>query len=183
MLSKTFIIPFQFNVKLFITKKFQLVVINTLQSKKKYFLLSKKISIEKHKKKLKISVPSHKTTLNYFLYFNFFKKLISQFRSLKKKNFKTLLIRGVGLKVSFLETNSNILQLKLGLSHLIFLTIPNSIKILILKRKMIISGNNSIEVGNFSKKVMSFKKIDSFTGKGLWLKNIQKFYCKPVKKR
>ena len=182
MLSKTFIIPFQLDVKLFITKKFQLIVINTLQSKK-YFLLSKKFSIEKHKKKIKISVPRHKITLNYFLYFNFFKKLISQFRSLKKKNFKTLLIRGVGLKVSFLETNSNILQLKLGFSHLIFLTIPNSIKILILKRKMIISGNNSIEVGNFSKKLMGFKKIDSFTGKGLWLKNIQKFYCKPVKKR
>jgi ribosomal protein L6P/L9E len=184
MLSKTFILPSRASVKLFYFSKYKILVIKTADYNPKYILIPLISSIQKVNSLITISIArSHIKYSNYQIFSRLFKLWVSQIRVLKKKCFKTILIRGVGLKISFLESNSNILQLKLGYSHLIFLTIPKAITVLILKKKLIIQGLNSIAVGNFSKKIMGFKKINSFTGKGLWLKNIQKFYCKPVKKR
>lgn len=180
MLSKTFIIPFKANINLLFISNFKILILDVPNLQKKYFFIPKTIKIEINKKKIKLSTIIKS---NYIARFQLFKIWISHLRSLKKKCFKTILIRGVGLRISFLETNSQILQLKLGLSHLIFLVIPKTIQVLVLKKKIIVQGQDSTLVGNFSRKLMNFKKIDIFTGKGLWLKNIQKFYCKPVKKR
>lgn len=185
MLSKTFILPLNSSVNLFYFSKYKVIVINFMGGYNKKYLVVPLIShVQKFDDLITISIA--KSYINYFnhrVFTRLFKLWISQIRALKKKCFKTILIRGVGLKISFLDGNTNLLQLKLGYSHLIILTIPKSISVLILKRKIIVQSLNSIDVGNFSKKVMGFKKINSFTGKGLWLKNIQKFYCKPVKKR
>jgi ribosomal protein L6P/L9E len=185
MLNKTFIIPFKATVKLLFVSQFKFLILEVPNFDKKYFYIPKKIKIKLNKKKIQLSVytKSKLNSNNLVSTIQLFKSWVSHLRALKKKCFKTVLIRGIGLKISFLETNSQVLQLKLGFSHLIYLTIPKSIQVLVLKKKLIIQGQNATLVGNFSRKIMNFKKINIFTGKGLWLKNIQKFYCKPVKKR
>lgn len=184
MLSKTFILPLRASVKLFYFSKYKILVIKTADYNQKYLLIPLLSFVQKIDSLITISITrSHIKYSNYRMFGRLFKFWIYQIRLLKKKCFKSILIRGVGLKISFLDGNSTILQLKLGYSHLILLTVPKSITVLILKKKIIIQGLSSIDVGNFSRKIMGFKKINSFTGKGLWLKNIQKFYCKPVKKR
>ena len=179
MLNKTFIIPLKTNIKLLFILKFKFLILDTLNSSK-YIFIPKQVKINKIKTKIQILISNNS---NYIIQSQWLKVLLDQIYTLKKKYFKTILIRGVGLKISFLEANPRILQLKLGFSHLIFLSIPKNIQVLILKRKIIIQGYEVSIVGNFSAKITNFKKINIFTGKGLWLKNIQKFYCKPVKKR
>jgi ribosomal protein L6P/L9E len=185
MLSKTFILPLSSYVYLFYFSKYKVILINVGGScNKKYFVVPLISHVQKFDNLITISIArSCIKRFNYRVFNRLFKFWVSLIKSLKKKNFKTILIRGVGLKISFLDGNTNLLQLKLGYSHFIFLTVPKSVSVLILKKKIIVQSLSSTDVGNFSKKLMGFKKINSFTGKGLWLKNIQKFYCKPVKKR
>lgn len=182
MLNKIFIIPFKMNLKLLFILNLKFLVLDVPNYSKKYFYLPQNIQINKKNKKIYFLFPKVEK-FNSLLQLKYLSILTKQIYNLKKKYFKTVLIRGVGLKITLLETNINILQLKLGFSHLIYVVIPKNIQVLILKRKIIIQGNSASAVGNFSTKIMNFKKIDIFTGKGLWLKNIQKFYCKPVKKR
>lgn len=184
MLSKTFFLPLNLESTLFYFSKYKILRFKFYNSNEVYILIPVIFQFKKFNNLVTISIDRSKLRpSNYIAFSKLFKKWVSQIRFLKKKYFKTILVRGVGLKISLADDNTNLLQLKLGFSHLIFLTIPKSITILILKKKLIIKGLNSVDVGNFSQKLMSFKKINSFTGKGLWLKNIQKFYCKPVKKR
>lgn len=184
MLSKTIFLPLKTTSTLFYFSKYKILNLKFYDSTEAYILIPLIFNFKKFNNLITISIERSKLNLsNYKVFSKLIKVWVSKIRSLKKKCFKTILIRGVGLKISFVDGSSNLLQLKLGFSHLIFLTIPKSVTILILKKKLIVEGLNSIDVGNFSKKLMTFKKINSFTGKGLWLKNIQKFYCKPVKKR
>ena len=37
-------------------------------------------------------------------------------------------------------------------------------------------------VGNFANKIVNFKSLNNYTGKGLWLKSYQKFILKEIKK-
>lgn len=182
MLNKIFIIPFKINIRILFILNLKFLVLDVPNYSKKYFYIPKNIQINKKNKKLYFLFPKI-TKYSSLFQLKYLSLLAKQIYNLKKKYFKTVLIRGVGLKITYLEANINVLQLKLGFSHLVFIAIPKNIQVLILKRKIIIQGNSASAVGNFSVKIMNFKKIDIFTGKGLWLKNIQKFYCKPVKKR
>jgi len=101
---------------------------------------------------------------------------ISSLRVLSKK---IITVKGLGLKISL---DLNILQFKLGYSHLIFLDISKQyIFVKVYKKFMVLSGFNKIKLGNNANRIFQLKKADSYKGRGLFLKD-KIFILKPVKK-
>jgi ribosomal protein L6P/L9E len=90
-------------------------------------------------------------------------------------------MRGLGLKAFFIK-DYNILQLKLGFSKIINVSIPDKkIKLFLTKRRIIIVGYNIIEVNKFAFKIKLLKLPNIYKGKGLWYKN-EKIILKTVRK-
>jgi len=77
---------------------------------------------------------------------------------------------GVGFRVeSFLN---NILKLKLGYSHFIYINIPDYIKIFSPKKtSLILKSFDEQLLKEFSSKICSFKTPDAYKGKGILYKN------------
>mgnify|MGYP006097581873 CR=1 FL=1 len=112
----------------------------------------------------------------------FFRSFLNIYQELKYKIFETILIRGVGLKVTLVNEPIKSLLLKLGYSHEISLVIPKNLNVIVKKKKLLIEGSDKVIVGNFVNKIINFKSLNSYTGKGLWLKSYQKFILKEIKK-
>lgn len=112
----------------------------------------------------------------------FFRTFSNLYLGLKYKIFESILIRGVGLKMLLVTHSSKLLQLKLGHSHLILLFIPYGVNVVIKKKKLLVEGVNKVIVGNFVNKIVNFKFLNIYTGKGLWLKSYKKFILKEIKK-
>jgi ribosomal protein L6P/L9E len=116
-----------------------------------------------------------------YIYISHFNILLKQ---ILKVSSTTFLIRGVGLKINFSEKSNSILNLKLGLSHLITLPVPKSIdSISLFKKKFILSSFNKMLLGNFSNILYRYKPINIFTGKGLLKKQKKKFKLKEYVKK
>ena len=78
---------------------------------------------------------------------------------------KTLELSGVGFRAAL---KGNILNLQLGFSHDINYQIPEGIKIAVEKQTTIkISGSDKQLVGSVASKIISFKKIEPYKGKGI----------------
>jgi hypothetical protein len=101
-------------------------------------------------------------------------------QNLNDKIIKKLILRGLGLKVS-LQEDKKILELKLGYSHVIFIKIPQTISVSLLKKRILIEGYNSVDVGNFAFKLKSLRLPNSYKAKGLWY-NHEKIKLKIIKK-
>lgn len=130
-----------------------------------FFLTSKKLS-------------NFKVLFNFFYNFKYFLK------NLNYNIFKTIFIRGNNYKINFLDNlNINILKLKLGYSHLIYLTLPFSISIKLFKKKIIIKSYNKNILGNFCSILFNYRPINIFTGKGLLIKTRRKFKLKEYSKK
>lgn len=104
---------------------------------------------------------SNKNKINTFLI-----KLINFIKNFKKKFTKRLILKGLGLKVKLLLP-SNILELKLGFSHLVLIKIPKNLTIFINKNLVRIVGYNKNLVYNFAYKLKKAKMPDSYRGKGI----------------
>ncbi len=76
---------------------------------------------------------------------------------------KTLLLDGVGFRMA---VKGNQVDLALGFSHPVVVDIPEGIKVEINKSKMIISGMNKQEVGQFAAEIRSLKPVEPYKGKG-----------------
>lgn len=84
---------------------------------------------------------------------------------------KKLTLKGLGYKVGLIKNNT-ILELKIGFSHPILISIPvKDIIVRINKQTITIEGQNSALVGNFANKIRQLKLPDSYKGKGIWYKN------------
>lgn len=119
-----------------------------------------------------------KTLYFFFSHFNILLKQLLKVSSI------TFLIRGVGLKINFSENSNSILNLKLGLSHLIALPVPKIIdSISLFKKKFILCSFNKMLLGNFSNILYKYKPINIFTGKGLLKKQKKKFKLKEYIKK
>ena len=101
-------------------------------------------------------------------------------QNLNDKIIKKLILRGLGLKVS-LQEDKKILELKLGYSHVIFIKIPQTISVSLLKKRILIEGYNSVDVGNFAFKLKSLRLPNSYKAKGLWY-NHEQIKLKIIKK-
>jgi hypothetical protein len=118
---------------------------------------------------------------SFFFYIKLIKNLILWIKRIKKLVSKKIIMRGLGLKAFFIK-DYNILQLKLGFSKIINVSIPDKkIKLFLTKRRIIIVGYNIIEVNKFAFKIKLLKLPNIYKGKGLWYKN-EKIILKTVRK-
>jgi large subunit ribosomal protein L6 len=82
---------------------------------------------------------------------------------------KELEIIGVGYKAS---ANNNILEMQLGYSHNIFMSIPEEIKVTTTAEKgqnpkVILEGIDKELIGSVAAKIKSLRKVEPYKGKGI----------------
>jgi large subunit ribosomal protein L6 len=82
---------------------------------------------------------------------------------------KQLELVGVGYKAS---AQSNVLELSLGYSHSIFLTIPQELKVQAVQEKgsnptIILEGIDKQLIGQVAAKIKSLRKVEPYKGKGI----------------
>jgi len=106
-----------------------------------------------------------------------FIKLIQNF-SLKIK--KKLILKGLGLKANLIK--ESLLELKLGFSHLSYISIPVScLTIRVFKNILIAESFDIIEMNNFLYKIRNLKTPNAYKAKGIWFFKEQR-YRKVIKK-
>lgn len=81
---------------------------------------------------------------------------------------KKLIIEGIGFKAQTEGTN---LVLSLGLSHPVKVEIPESLKVVVEKNLITISGIDKEKVGKFSAEIRALKKPEPYKGKGIRYEN------------
>lgn len=102
---------------------------------------------------------------------NLFLSLSLWLKGFEKPWKKKLLLKGLGFKAALINDSQN-LELKLGLSHVISFPIPtNKINIRLFKNTITVEGFDKVDVGNFVNKIRTLRFPDSYKGKGFWYKN------------
>jgi hypothetical protein len=177
MFNKSFNIPDSISIQLcFFDNSIRFLILKNSVGIQKYIKIPSFITITKNKQILNFKYSKELQTSK------FFRTFFSIYQDLKYKIFETIMIRGVGLKVTLITESTNFLQLKLGYSHQILLAIPEGLKVIVKKKKLLVEGLDKVIVGNFVNKIVNFKSLNNYTGKGLWLKSYQKFIVKEIKK-
>lgn len=176
--TKKFVLPLKTNIHLLKIKHNTFLIFkNEYTSMQKYFLMPSSISTIKHHNSIAFSLLSeHNIVLfkKFCTFFNLFlKKLHTSFK-------KCLILNGLGLKLSFSETE-RILEMKLGYSHLLSVSVPQNIFVKIDKNIIIFESFNSVTLGNFVTIVKHLKFPDVYKGKGFWYKGDTKV-LKEIKK-
>lgn len=122
-------------------------------------------------KKNKLYIFFKKTKkLKKFVFFNFFfksfKKSLTTAKIFAKKSLKLV---SIGYRVFLLDKLSkNVLCLKLGYSHVLFLKIPKDILIKIVKQVLYFSCYNELKLLNFCDFIRNLKVPDVYKGKGFF---------------
>jgi len=177
MFNKSFNIPNFVSIDFFIlSKSTRFLILKNNSGVKKYIKIPSFVTINKSKQILNFKYTKESQASN------FFRTFFTIYQELKYKIFETILIRGVGLKITLIDKPSTFLELKLGYSHKILLDVPENLNIIVKKKKLLIEGSDKVSVGNFVQKIINFKSLNNYTGKGLWLKSYQKFILKEIKK-
>ena len=183
-------IPVSLDIEFFFFNNLKFLTLNNKYNKKFYFILPTnlkflffsnflffsflKSDITNIKDSFSLKLYKYKN----FFFSNFFKKIFG----LQKFLSKTLFIKGVGLRINFLEDSINMLKLKLGYSHFIYLKYSQDLIISLFKKKILIRSFNTILLGNFCMLLKQFRPINIFTGKGLHIKR-SKFKLKSYTKK
>ncbi len=77
---------------------------------------------------------------------------------------KTLVMKGVGYKA---QVKGDLLELSLGYSHPIKMTIPQGLSVKVAKTNITVSGADRALVGEFCAKVRKFREPEPYLGKGI----------------
>lgn len=131
-----------------------------------YIVLPLYVKIQKQDQNLNFLLINPANIKDFNGFISYFDSLLYGFRLPLKK---TLLLRGLGLKGTLI---SNILQLKLGYSHIISMNVNTKMFNFIIGKNFIsVFCYNKGLVGNFVKNLYKLKKADPYKGRGLVLKN------------
>jgi hypothetical protein len=173
-------------IEFFFFNNLKFLILKNLHNKKFYFLIPFNLKVFFSNNFIFFSFKNVKDLLNYnlykyknFFFFNFFNKIFS----LQKLGAKSILIKGVGLRINFLDDSKNVLKLKLGYSHFIYLKYSYELIISLFKKKILIRSYNNILLGNFCIQLKKLRPINIFTGKGLHIKRTKfrlKQYIKKI---
>ena len=90
-------------------------------------------------------------------------------KSFEKPIAKKLILKGLGLKATLLSPQ--VLELKLGFSHIVTIKIPSQLSVSIKKTTINIECYDSVLLGNFLHKIRILKAPNIYKGKGIWYKN------------
>lgn len=108
-------------------------------------------------------------TKDIIIFQNFILLFFNWLKNFEKPLVKKLILKGLGLKA--IVSKNNILELKLGFSHTINVSIPDQLIVSIKKNVINIEGYDPILLGNFLHKVRILKYPNIYKGKGIWYKN------------
>lgn len=98
------------------------------------------------------------------------KKFQNKLIGIKLPYLKRLILSGVGFRIE--KQLNNLLQLRLGYSHFIYLMCPPQINFLFSKKKILILKSNDLELLSlFVSQLKKLKKFDKYKGKGFLNKN------------
>ena len=112
-----------------------------------------------------LAVNINKTTLESRALWGTYASHITNMISGVNKLFeKTLILEGIGFKS---EVSSGQINLALGFSHPVSVSIPEGLKVIAEKNVLTISGIDKEEVGQFASKLRSLKKPEPYKGKGM----------------
>lgn len=126
---------------------------------KKFVLVSNSLGLFKKEKTLVLkTIDSTKGNDNKLELTKSAKSIETEMNVLNKKYRKKLSLRGLGFRMRVIENTDqldyNILELKVGYSHLKLLRFSSDIKIKIVKKtRIIIESLNKVKLGNFAKEV------------------------------
>jgi ribosomal protein L6P/L9E len=177
MFNKSLNIPNSISINfLVLNNSTRFLILKNNSGVNKYIKIPNFITVNKNKQILNFKYTKESQTSK------FFRTFFTIYQELKYKIFETIIIRGVGLRVTLIDKPSAFLELKLGYSHQILLAIPESLNVIVKKKKLLVEGSDKVLVGNFVNKIINFKSLNNYTGKGLWLKSYQKFILKEIKK-
>lgn len=110
---------------------------------------------------------------------NLFFRLFNQALSF---HYKSVRLNGIGLKVKY-DPIFNTLELKLGLSHIIKLSLPKHItKVTISKNIVSFVSYDIIGLGNFLISIKKLKAVNIYKGSGISYKK-EKIVLKKIKKK
>jgi ribosomal protein L6P/L9E len=148
--------------------------------KLKYYILPDFIQFEKLDGALVFKINSCVENSTVLLN-NFFLSFLKWLKSFEKPLKKKLILKGLGFRASVLSSE-NILELKLGFSHIIKIAIPvNELSVKVDKNTLIVEGADPVKIGNFVTYIRNLKFPDSYKGKGFWYKN-ETITLKEIKK-
>lgn len=169
----TFTIPQTLSIKIYQLQNQNFLVF----SNKNFFLIPTDCEVLLENNKLILQ----NTNVKYFLVFSQFLTGVSRLLKRNELPFvKKLIFKGLGLKASLIQ--NDILELKLGFSHLIKVKIPlNKIWVKLIKNGLLIFSLDLVLVTNFMYKIKSLKLPNIYKGKGIWYKN-ETLSLKEIKK-
>lgn len=177
---KNILIPTDVVVEFIFINSQKFIVFKNSKNILKYFPIPSHIKIVKLDNSLTINNQSEEDE-KWYLDFNLFlDRLKSELEKLNRVFKKKLILKGLGYRITLSENRK--IELKLGFSHLIKLTIPENIRVKAKKNIMNVEGNDKVLLGNFVDKIISLKAPDSYKGKGFWFK-YQKKTLKIIKKK
>jgi large subunit ribosomal protein L6 len=180
---KKIFITSSIKLKFFFFKTQKILVLSNVDNSY-YFVFPPFLDVLYQNNYLYIIIKENTDSIKYKTLYFFLIHFYTALKQLLKVSSTTFLIRGVGLKISFLENSNSILKLKLGFSHLIFLSVPAGIhSVSLFKKKFILSSFNKMLLGNFANILYKYKPINIFTGKGLLKKQKKKFKLKEYVKK
>lgn len=180
MLQKIIKLPVGLKISLIKTESLNLLIFRLPSDIKKQILIPNCLKISKDKNLLAVTFKGitqgdvRKYNAFISILFNFLRFIETPFK-------KQLFLKGLGFKSELLD-NGNILELKLGLSHIVRVKVPsNEVKLEVNNNIINVSGFDAISVGNLVESIRRLKMPDAYKGKGFWLEGETKT-LKEIKK-
>ena len=160
-LNNKLLLPNKLKIYFIFIKNTNLLVIETPYSTKKYIKIPRFSTLTKFEKSLEFECFKGNTFNN--LLFLWLKKFSKPFK-------KQLILKGLGFKGNIVD--NSVLELKLGLSHVIKVLLNfKELKVSMNNNLLTVEGFESYKVGNFLEKIKKLKRVDNYKGKGFWYKN------------
>ena len=147
----------------FIDDKKFLILIHNRQTR--YFLVPDSIDFLTSENQLSFFCKDRNVEFNIF--YSSVVGILKSFFFIRKKKLR---LKGLGLKMNLSSnSDSSLIEFKLGFSHMISVSVPKQkIRIIIKKNILIVEGFNAIEVGNFINYIKSLRLPDIYKGRGFW---------------
>lgn len=160
-LNNKLLLPNKLKIYFIFIKNTNLLVVETPYSTKKYIKIPRFSTLTKFEKSLEFECFKGNTFNN--LLFLWLKKFSKPFK-------KQLILKGLGFKGNIVD--NSVLELKLGLSHVIKVLLNfKELKVSMNNNLLTVEGFESYKVGNFLEKIKKLKRVDNYKGKGFWYKN------------
>ena len=142
---------------------------------KKSLIILPEITFKKAKNIIYIIKKSHfnyiNIDINNLSLINTYKrKLQTEIIGINIQYIQRLVLKGIGFRIE--KQTENLLKLKLGFSHDLFIQVPAEINIFLSKKNIIVcKSKNYDQLTLFIAQIQKLKKFDKYKGKGLFKKN------------